>query len=77
MSDQAPGPVLKPAELAQLLGLPTERSVREWVHRERVPHVRVGRGFVVRLEALLEWIRDHERRSGPVAFKSLDQARRG
>ena len=56
----AQGDVLCPAHIKDLLGLASERAAREWVHREGVPHIQVGRSFVVLRASLLAWLKEHE-----------------
>ena len=57
------GRLLHAEEVARLLGVP-----KTWVYSEtragRLPHVRVGRYRRYRLEAVQDWITEHERGPG-------------
>ena len=56
----APSDILRPADLVEILGLASERAAREWLHREGVPYVWVGRSLVVLRPSLLKWLKEHE-----------------
>jgi excisionase family DNA binding protein len=55
------------AELAADLGL-SERSTRTALRRSEIPHIRVGRRFILPKAAIAEWLRTAGRRveSSPV-----------
>ncbi len=53
-------PVLLAGDLAAILGLPSERSAREFVARHGVPCCRLGGRIYVRLAALLVFLEAHE-----------------
>ena len=46
-------PVLLPVDLAQLLGLPSERSARNWLRRSGVPFIRDGQRAIVLLDEVI------------------------
>lgn len=52
------------AELAADLGL-SERSTRAALRRGEIPHIRVGRRFILPKTAIAEWLRA----AGPVAHE--------
>ena len=56
----AQGDILRPEHLKDLLGLASERAAREWIHREGVPYVQVGRSFLVLRASLVAWLKEHE-----------------
>ena len=79
-------PFLLPCHLADLLGFSSERAARDWIHRERVPFVRVGRHVGVLRDSLLEFLKTREETDGAltdapgssrVARRSKGGTRRG
>jgi hypothetical protein len=56
-------PVLLAGDLAAILGLPSERSAREFVARHGIPCCRLGGRLYVRLAALLAFLEAHETRA--------------
>ncbi len=52
--------MLLAGDLAAVLGLPSERSAREFVARHGVPCCRLGGRIYVRLAALLAFLEAHE-----------------
>jgi hypothetical protein len=59
----SPPPILLAGDLVEILGLPSERSAREFVARHGVPCCRLGGRIYVRLAALLAFFEAHETRA--------------
>lgn len=53
-------PVLCMQDLADLLGLQSERAARNFVTRREVPHIKEGRRILVLLDSLLAWLKSKE-----------------
>ncbi len=60
-------PVLTVADVAELLGLQSERAAREFIAREAVPCIRKGKRVLVLLDSLLAWLKAHESRDDRAA----------
>jgi excisionase family DNA binding protein len=54
------------AELAADIGL-SERSTRDALRRGEIPHIRIGRRFVLPRAAIAEWLRTAGRKVEPVS----------
>lgn len=54
---------LRPREAAKALGV-SARTLWTWTKRFGIPHVRVGNVVLYPVDALQEWLRQREHRSG-------------
>ena len=68
-------PVLLAEDAAALLGFPTERAAKEWLGRERAPHVVIAGRHAWLREDLLAWLRARQVTADELAERDAAVAR--
>ena len=58
------------ADVARLLGLPSEEAARKFVARYGIPHAKVGRNTFVLLESLISYLKTKESTVDADAFRT-------